>query len=609
MIAPVRLVMTLLIRDEADIVRENLDFHFAQGVDFVVATDNRSRDGTRELLAEYEEDGRVRVIDEPGVYAQGPWQTRAMREAVDREGADWVFPNDADEFWLPRTGTLKELLESQPDEVGALTCPRVTMAPTPEDGRLWWERMNLRQKVSVNRGGTRLRPKLVHRAYPDIYLPHGGGNHGRPNDAPGTTRESRELEILHFPTRTYVQFEAATVLRGLTLRKGERKFNVNRRREYQLWRKGQLREYYRELERSQPDDQIVEDNLFRDHLRALYAGRPPAPTRPPSLGLRSRAVATTAALPLRARARLTGAADVKPHQRAPFVVGVPRSGTTLIRLMLDSHPDLAIPAETHFIPRAVHLWQKLERAGVARDARVERCLDFITSHPRWAPLDIEADALRSYVRGLRRPSAADMARAVHVVHARSRGKSRWGDKTPSYLIRMKQLDAVLPEARFVHVIRDGRDVALSLATVSWGPEDAREAAKMWRQRIQRARRQAVRLRPGSYMELRYEDLVEEPEPALRRIAAFAGLEWDEAMLAHHEQGSERMEAEAKEIVRPDGTVLAAEERRRTHRMASEPLRSDRVGRWRSGMSATDVEAFERVAGPLLIELGYPLAKG
>ena len=100
--------MTLLVRNESDIIRENLDFHLSQGVDHVFVTDNRSEDDTYEILTEYQQRNQVTLLYESGDnHAQGRWVTRMARLAVDVQKADWIINNDADEFWWPRKGTLK----------------------------------------------------------------------------------------------------------------------------------------------------------------------------------------------------------------------------------------------------------------------------------------------------------------------------------------------------------------------------------------------------------------------------------------------------------------------------------------------------------------------
>ena len=170
-----KLVMTLLVRDEQDIVRENLDFHLAQGVDQVIVTDNGSEDATAEILREYESQGVVRLLFEASDdYSQGRWVTRMARLAAD-EGADWVINNDADEFWWPRAGSLRSTFEQLGDEVGLVVAHRENFVPRPEDGRPFWERMTLRERESLNPLGKPLPPKLAHRAHPEIVVAQ--GNH------------------------------------------------------------------------------------------------------------------------------------------------------------------------------------------------------------------------------------------------------------------------------------------------------------------------------------------------------------------------------------------------------------------------------------------------
>ena len=123
-------------------------------------------------------------------------------------------------------------------------------------------------------------------------------------------------------------------------------------------------------------------------------------------------------------------------------------------------------------------------------------------------------------------------RAVGEAYALAAGKPRWGDKTPGYVTAMELIQGALPEARFVHVIRDGRDVAVSLAGVAWGPEDAAGAAKLWSRRIRIARRQAARLAPGTYTEVRYEELVSDPRGVLGRLCGILELPFSEEMLSY-----------------------------------------------------------------------------
>lgn len=205
--------MTLLVRDEEDIVRANLDFHLDQGVDFVIATDNRSEDGTVAILAEYEARGVLRLIHEPDDdYAQGRWVTRMARLAATEHGADWVINNDADEFWLPTEGDLRTVLQSVPEGTDAVLVPRYNFV-VPADGpggpdgdpRPFAERMTVRYAEPydpIKQGP--VQPKMAHRAHPEAQVLQ--GNHDVAWSGRGGVAEGLPLEILHFPIRTEAQF-------------------------------------------------------------------------------------------------------------------------------------------------------------------------------------------------------------------------------------------------------------------------------------------------------------------------------------------------------------------------------------------------------------------
>jgi hypothetical protein len=280
---------------------------------------------------------------------------------------------------------------------------------------------------------------------------------------------------------------------------------------------------------------------------------------------------------------------------APFIVGVARSGTTLLRLMLDAHPEMAIPPETHFIPKLV---KACEEPGDAR----ERVFELLTTHRRWPDFQLDAGELRRRLDRTEPFGAGDALRAFYGLYAEQQGKPRWGDKSPSYVRRMRRVASALPEAHFVHLVRDGRDVALSQVEVDFGPDEVTGAAEDWVNGIGKARRQARRLR--HYMELRYEDLVADPEPALRRVCEFVELRWDPAMLAYHEGAAERMAEVTRDFERGGGPAIPAAVRAERHTRVAEPPQRVRAGRWRADMSASDRAAFEAIAGELLAELGY-----
>jgi hypothetical protein len=200
--------MTLLVRDEADIVDAQLAFHLAAGVDFVIATDHRSQDGTRDILRRYERAGCLKLIargDER--YRPGEWVNHMARLAVEH-GADWVFHADADEFWWPRGGDLKEILGAIPARFGAVFCLWRHFAPRPDDGRFFAERMTVRLSAR-NPWRTADDPfhpqvKVAHRADRSVRLRE--GTHDLEGRLP-VLRGWYPIEVLHFPLRTPAQAE------------------------------------------------------------------------------------------------------------------------------------------------------------------------------------------------------------------------------------------------------------------------------------------------------------------------------------------------------------------------------------------------------------------
>jgi hypothetical protein len=281
---------------------------------------------------------------------------------------------------------------------------------------------------------------------------------------------------------------------------------------------------------------------------------------------------------------------------APFVVGASRSGTTLLRVMLDSHPQLAIPAETHFLNRIVRA-----REPVTIDAFADLCVTTAS----WPNLGISRGALEAELSELPTFTVPDAVRQIYFSLARRSGKRRWGDKTPSYLAIMEQIQELLPEAAFIHVIRDGRDVSLSQRHLWWGPgEDIVAAATFWVDEITRARASAAKLH--SYLEVRYEDLVLKPESVLARICQRIDLPFDPAMLDFTPTAVRGLQ----EVIQPFGPNGAGQMRLESFRSiyanTTQPLDPGKAGRWRSEMPADERRRFEEVAGPLLASLGYEI---
>jgi hypothetical protein len=260
-----------------------------------------------------------------------------------------------------------------------------------------------------------------------------------------------------------------------------------------------------------------------------------------------------------------------------FVLGHARSGTSLVcRLLLD-HLGVNFGTESQFI---VRYHQKLSRYGdLSDDSRLRWLLEDISRERFFARTRQNFGFVFDVERALRSVGPrtyAGVLRAIFEQFAASQGLARWGDKTPDYSHHLPVLRQLFPDAQFVHVVRDGRDVAHSLFTTGFGPKNSYEAALAWRQTLEEIRRFRDTLPAGTFAEVRYEQLVGDPVGTLRDVASFLGIHNHEALmdaLAH------RLRAQ----VRP-GSVL----------------------KWKQRLSWREVECFEAFAGDELTALGYPL---
>jgi glycosyltransferase involved in cell wall biosynthesis len=202
---PMKIVMTLLVRDEEDILRENIEFHLAHGVDEIVLMDNLSVDATAEIAREYERAGRLHYLFQPNDdYAQGRWVTTMARHAARELRADWVINSDADEFWLPQGGTLKDVFASVDPTVTAIAAARTNFVARVEDDRPFWRRMDVRRVESRNALGRILPTKVAHRACSDVAVEQ--GNHGITIGGASVAASQASLVILHFPYRSRRQY-------------------------------------------------------------------------------------------------------------------------------------------------------------------------------------------------------------------------------------------------------------------------------------------------------------------------------------------------------------------------------------------------------------------
>jgi hypothetical protein len=277
-----KLVMTLLARDEADIVEAWLAFHLNAGADFVVATDNRSEDGTTEILERYASEGYVHLIHEPGEdLRQDEWVTRMARLAATEFGADWVINSDADEFWWPRGASLRDVLAAVAPRYGTVGAFLRTFPPRPGGDEPFYERMTVRFSAlaPINDPASLYKPirKVVHRADPAVRVSR--GNHALVGSSLAPLRGWFPIEVFHFPLRTLEQCARKALLQGTAFeRYVDRPPTGYHARMYEDYRAGRIADYYEsellpddELERGVSEGRLVVDTRLRDALRGLRA--------------------------------------------------------------------------------------------------------------------------------------------------------------------------------------------------------------------------------------------------------------------------------------------------------------------------------------------------
>ena len=273
------LVMTLLVRDEADIVDAQIAFHLHAGVDFVIATDNRSQDGTTEILERYERAGLLHLLREEGDdMRQEEWVTRMARLAATDFGADWVLNADADEFWWPRGGSLREVLATVPRRYGVIRGCWRHFLPKPEDGGFFAERMTVRLGRPAFPGDKttifHAHQKVAHRADPHVTVE--AGNHNALGTSLVPIRAWHPIEVLHFSFRTVQQLERKG--RGGWLRNAGYEPTLHQLLLDDAFRAGRLEDFYASfavtdeaLERGAWDGSLAVDTRLRDALRTLRA--------------------------------------------------------------------------------------------------------------------------------------------------------------------------------------------------------------------------------------------------------------------------------------------------------------------------------------------------
>lgn len=275
--------------------------------------------------------------------------------------------------------------------------------------------------------------------------------------------------------------------------------------------------------------------------------------------------------------------------RPIFVLGCPRSGTTLLQLMLHAHPRIAIPPETRFV---LTTYEARNTFGDLRDESRRRALaSSIVNERHTLFYDLGLDSsevLQEIVDGP--PTLGSAVGIVFRAYARRFDKPRWGDKRPGYYQYIAPLLRMFPDAQIVHLIRDGRDCVASLKTMPWFKQDIYAAICTWIEAIDSDRRAARQLPGGTYFELRYEHLVADPAARLAELCDFLGEDYDPAMAEPHKIA---------------GSTIP--ERKTWHADTQKQVAAAPSGPWQDRLEPWEIALCEAAMGGRLRALGYESA--
>lgn len=272
-----------------------------------------------------------------------------------------------------------------------------------------------------------------------------------------------------------------------------------------------------------------------------------------------------------------------------FIVGSGRSGTTLLRLLLCSHSQIHIPPETWFVQP---LAEQFSLTDALSFDDMQKAVRIITSHYRWADMQMDAAEFEQEVSALKSPKLVDILNVFYGRQLKIAGKNRFGDKTPPYIKIVPELVVLYPDAKFIHLIRDGRDVAISFIEAGFDDPGCRcyDGNRFeWTSAI----RKGLSYRKSQYaprlLEVRYEDLVADVEGTLRRICQFVEVPFEMQMLQRQ----------------PASDAVPARERH-IHGKLDQPISSDFIATWRRKLSALECFVMEACLREDLQTLGYQL---
>ena len=285
-----------------------------------------------------------------------------------------------------------------------------------------------------------------------------------------------------------------------------------------------------------------------------------------------------------------------------FILGNPRSGTTLLRLMLDSHPYIVVPPECAFIIWFYEKYKSWSLLNYSSDKIHEFISDLKTARKidNW---HLDYDLLINYIESICPSSYAELINAIYTFFSISNEKKIkiWGDKNNYYIYFIKEIVEIFPDTKFIHIIRDGRDVACSYLELNkkkvssdYAPKLSNnivKIAKEWKRNNEQILDDFENiLSKDKYITVKFENLIENTEDTLGRICNLLSVPFDERMLKYYR---------ISKTYEPDEFL-------QWKAKTKQPPQFDRIGRFRNDLTSVQIETFNSEAGDFLKKLKYEL---
>ncbi len=272
------------------------------------------------------------------------------------------------------------------------------------------------------------------------------------------------------------------------------------------------------------------------------------------------------------------------ERRPVFLVGADRSGTTLLRLVVNAHSEFASPAETWFLIDLIEMFPN----GIEPD-RQDEAISHVTGLRRWKNFAVDPARLAEPLRN-RRVSVAEFFDHFMTLEIEGSGKERWVDKTPEYVLHVEAIARIFPTAQFVAISRDGRDVFHSLQPRRWRGRTARRIGRYWARCIDSSVAASRALPADRWLWIRYEDLVRDLPGTAHRLCEFLEVPYQAEMTSFHESARDAITEQARQ--------------RGFHDKLMRPPSPDDVFKWKQSRSPFSEWMFEAVTAPQLAAADY-----